>query len=131
MVATINKPLAIDYNILMFLDHDLEDQDATHHSQQATDDALVVKVQISNALVSSIMVNNCSRVRVLFNDATEKRRILDIINKEIITLHTFNRVLVQFLGIVKLKAYQSQWGQQTSYKKWKAKIGSKQIDREK
>lgn len=53
MVASINKPLAIDSNILMFSDRDLEDVNLPHV------DALFIKIQISNALVNHIPVNNC------------------------------------------------------------------------
>lgn len=42
MVAAINKTLTIDSNILVFSDYDLEDVCLPH------DDALVIKVQISN-----------------------------------------------------------------------------------
>lgn len=97
-MGTVNKSLAIDYNIQMFLDRDLEDVRSPH------DDALVVKVQISNTLVSCVPVKHYSGLKVLFNDAAEKMGILDSINKGIITFHTFNMVPVQFLGIMKLKA---------------------------
>lgn len=49
MVAPVNKPLAIDPNILMFSDRDLEDVHSPH------DNVLVVKVQIFNALVRCIV----------------------------------------------------------------------------
>lgn len=71
-MAVVNKPLAIDYNILMFSDRDLEN------------------VQISNTLVSCVLVNNGSRVSVLFKDAVEKMGTLEDINKGKTTLHTFN-----------------------------------------
>ncbi|KAM2451813.1 hypothetical protein ACFX1W_009217 [Malus domestica] len=68
MVAIINKPLAIDSNILMFFDNDLKDIHSPH------DDALIVKVQISNTLHQQ---GNT-------------------------TLHTFNGAPVQFLETMKL-----------------------------
>lgn len=62
MVASINKPLAIDSNILMFSDRDLEEVHSPYN------DALVVKVQISNAMVSRVLMDNRSRVNVIFKD---------------------------------------------------------------
>lgn len=47
MVATINKPLPINFNVLMFLSQELEDFHSFHN------DVLVIKVQISNALSQS------------------------------------------------------------------------------
>lgn len=96
MVTTINKPLTIDSNILIFSNHDLEDVHSFH------DDALVVQVQIFIALVSCILVDNGSGVSVLLYDTTKKMRILDIIKKGKTTFQTFNRPLVRFLGTVKL-----------------------------
>lgn len=72
MVATINKPLSINSNILMFPSQDLEDVNSIH------DDALVIKVQISNAL--SQLYDNGSKVNILFKDAAERMRILDRVN---------------------------------------------------
>lgn len=46
MVALIIKLLSINSNILMFFDQDLEDVHSPYY------DALVVKVQISNTMVS-------------------------------------------------------------------------------
>lgn len=54
MVANINKPFPTGSNIRMFFYWDLEDVHSSH------DDALVIKVQISNAMVSCIFVDDGS-----------------------------------------------------------------------
>ncbi|TQD73104.1 hypothetical protein C1H46_041365 [Malus baccata] len=87
-MAFITKPLAIDSNILMFLDMDLEDVYSPH------DDAFVIKIQITNALVSSILVDNGSGVSLFFDDAAEKMEILNSVNKGKTTIYTFNGTLV-------------------------------------
>ncbi|KAB2626198.1 hypothetical protein D8674_017858 [Pyrus ussuriensis x Pyrus communis] len=46
--------------------------------------------QISHALVSRVLVDTGSGVSVIFNNAVEKMRILNNINKGKTTLHTFN-----------------------------------------
>ncbi|KAM2989055.1 hypothetical protein FF2_003079 [Malus domestica] len=87
-MAFITKPLAIDSNILIFLDMDLEDVHSPH------DDAFVIKIQISNALVNIILVDNSSGVSLFFDDAVEKMEILDSVNKGKTTIYTFNGTLV-------------------------------------
>lgn len=62
MMVSINKPLPINSNILMFFDQDLEDVHSPY------DDALIVKVQISNIMVSRVLVDNGSSVNILFKD---------------------------------------------------------------
>lgn len=62
MVASNNKPLAIDSNILMLSDRDLEGVHSPYN------DAIVVKLQISNAMVSWVLMDNRSGVKVLFKD---------------------------------------------------------------
>lgn len=62
MVALINIPLAIDSNILMFFDRDLEGVHSPYN------DALIVKVQISNTMVSRVLMDNRSGVNILFKD---------------------------------------------------------------
>ncbi|KAB2625773.1 hypothetical protein D8674_017433 [Pyrus ussuriensis x Pyrus communis] len=52
MVASINKTLAIDANILMFFDRRMED----FHSPD--NDPFIVKVQITNAMISRVLVDN-------------------------------------------------------------------------
>lgn len=84
MVASINKPPPINSNILMFFDQDLEDVHSPY------DDALIVKVQISNVMVSPVLVDNGSSVNVLFKDAADKIGLLDSINKGKTTLHIVN-----------------------------------------
>ncbi|RXH67378.1 hypothetical protein DVH24_027525 [Malus domestica] len=91
LVANINKPLAINSNILMFM---IEIWKTSTH--------LVIKVHISNTLVSCILVDNGSGFSILFKDVAENMGILDNINIENTTLHTFNRTLVQSLRTVKL-----------------------------
>lgn len=76
MMASVIKPLTIDFNILMFSNRDLEDVHSPY------DDALVIKVQISNTLVSWVLVNNVFGVNVLFKEVVEKMGILDNINKK-------------------------------------------------
>lgn len=95
-MAFINKPLAIDSNILPFFDQDLEDVHSPH------DDAFVVKIQIPNTLVSRILVENGSRVSVFFKDTAENMGIIDCLNKGKMTLHTFNGAPTRFLGTIKL-----------------------------
>lgn len=46
----------------MFFDQDLEDVHSPY------DDALIVKVQISNIMVSRVLVDNGSSVNILFKD---------------------------------------------------------------
>lgn len=91
MVTSINKPLAIDSNILPFSDWDLEDGHSPH------DDVFVVKIQIPNALIE-----NSSRVSVLFKDIAKKMGIVDNIKTGKMTIHTFNGAPTQFLGTIKL-----------------------------
>lgn len=71
----------------MFFDQGMEDFDTPHN------DLFIVKVQISNAMISRVLMDNRLRVNVLFKDAAEKMGILDNINKGRITLHTFNEAL--------------------------------------
>lgn len=75
MMALINKPLAIDSNILMFSNWELE-------YVSLHDNVLVVKVQIYNAMVCRVLVDNRSGVNITFKDVAEKMAILDNINKE-------------------------------------------------
>lgn len=75
-MASINKPLTIDSNILMSSNRDLEDVHSPY------DDAFVIKVQISNTLVSQVLVDNVFRVNILFKDVVEKMGIIDNINKK-------------------------------------------------
>lgn len=96
MVASINEPLTIGSNILMFSDRDLEDVHSPH------DNTFVIKIQISNALVRYVLVDNGSGVNVIFNDVVEKMGIHESINKGNATLHTFNVALIWSLEIVKL-----------------------------
>ncbi|KAM1179452.1 hypothetical protein ACFX2G_019025 [Malus domestica] len=96
LVASINKSLAINSTILMSSDRDLEDVHSPHG------DALVIKVQILNALDDRILVDNGFRVSVLFKDAAKKMGILDNINKGRTTLHNFNGATVQSFGTIKL-----------------------------
>ncbi|KAB2623881.1 hypothetical protein D8674_037834 [Pyrus ussuriensis x Pyrus communis] len=96
MVASINKPLSIKFNILMFSDQDLEDI----HSPD--DDALVIKVQISNNMVSRVLVDIGAGISIFFKDAIERMRILDIINKSKTMFHTFIETLVQSFKMAKL-----------------------------
>lgn len=79
-MANINKQLAIGSNILRFSDQDLEDVYSPY------DDALVVKAQLSNALVSRVLVNNGLGASVFFKDVAEKLEILDNINKRKTTI---------------------------------------------
>ncbi|KAM1637101.1 hypothetical protein ACFX13_015223 [Malus domestica] len=69
MVAFIYKPPPIASTIPMFSNRDLEDVCLPY------DDALVIKVQISNAMVSRVLVDNGYRVNILFKDAAEKMGI--------------------------------------------------------
>lgn len=62
MVPSINKPFPVDSNILMFIDQNLEDVYSSH------DDSLVIKVHISNAMVSRVLVDNRYEVNILFKD---------------------------------------------------------------
>ncbi|KAM2096325.1 hypothetical protein COP2_019068 [Malus domestica] len=80
----------------MSSDRDLEDVHSPHG------DALVIKVQILNALDDCILVDNGFRVSVLFKDAAKKIGILDNINKGRTTLHNFNGATVQSFGTIKL-----------------------------
>lgn len=75
-MVSINKPLTIDSNILMSSNRDLEDV----HSPN--DDAIVIKVQISNTLVSRVLVDNVFGANILFKDVVEKMEILGNINKK-------------------------------------------------
>ncbi|KAB2600509.1 hypothetical protein D8674_042977 [Pyrus ussuriensis x Pyrus communis] len=52
MMASINKTLAIDANILMFFDRGMED----FHSRD--NDPFIVKVQITNAMINRVLVDN-------------------------------------------------------------------------
>lgn len=88
MVASIYKPPPIASTIPMFSNRDLEDVCSPY------DDALVITVHISNAMVSRVLVDNGYRVNILFKDAAEKMGILDNINKSKTTMHTFNGILV-------------------------------------
>ena len=83
MVASINKSLAIDFNIMMFSNRDLEDVYSPH------DDAFIIKVKISNSMVIRVLVDNRSGVNVLFKDVVENMGILRSVNKEMTTIHTF------------------------------------------
>ncbi|CAN6718808.1 unnamed protein product [Malus baccata var. baccata] len=78
------------------MDRDLDDVHSSH------DDASVIKVQISNAMVSHVLVDNRYGVNILFKDAMERIRILDNINKSKITLHSFNITHVRSLKRVRL-----------------------------
>lgn len=96
MMALINKPLAfVLSDILMLFDWELED--VSLH-----DNDLVVKVQIYNAKVSWVLVDNRSGVNIIFKDVAEKMAILDNINKGKTTIHSFNMALVWSLSTVKV-----------------------------
>lgn len=88
VVALINMPFTIDSNILMFYDQDLENVHSPY------DNALIIKVQIPNAIVSRVSMDNGSGINALFMDAAEKMGILDNINKGKTTIHTFNEASV-------------------------------------
>lgn len=96
MVASINKPLSIKSNIVIFSDQDLEDI----HSPN--DDALVIKVQISNNMVSRVLVDIGAGISIFFKDAVKRMKNLDIINKSKTTFHTFIKTFVQSFKMVKL-----------------------------
>lgn len=96
MVANINKPLIINSNILIFSDQDLEEV----HSPD--DNALAIKVQISNAMVSRVLVDIRARINIFFKDTIERMMILDIINKSKTTFQAFIKTLVQSLEMVNL-----------------------------
>ncbi|KAM1529990.1 hypothetical protein EV2_019748 [Malus domestica] len=83
-------------NILMFSGKDLEDVNSPH------DDVLVIKVQIFNAMVSCILIDNVIGVNIFFKDRINRIRILDNINKSKTLRHTFSRTFVRSLGMVKL-----------------------------
>ncbi|TQD72737.1 hypothetical protein C1H46_041728 [Malus baccata] len=66
-----DMPGGAQRNILMFFNRDLEDV----HSP--FDDVVIVKMQISNAMVNHVLVDNGSGVNVLFKDVVENMAILD------------------------------------------------------
>lgn len=80
----------------MFSDWDLEDVHPPY------DNTFVIKIQISNALVSCVLVDNGSGVHVIFNDVVEKVGIHDCINKGNTTFHTFNVAPIWPLRTMKL-----------------------------
>ena len=84
MVASTNKSLIIDSNILVCSFRDLKYVQSPHN------DTFIVKVQISNALVSRVLVDNGSGVNIFFKDATEKMGIFYNTNMGKTTIHTFN-----------------------------------------
>lgn len=75
----------------MFSGWDLEDINSPH------DDALVIKVQIFNAMVSHVLV-----VKIFFKDKINRISILDNITKSKTLPHTFSKTPVQSLRMVKL-----------------------------
>lgn len=99
MVASINKPLSIESNILMFFSSRFAKLEDIHFPCY---DALVIKVHIFNAMVSPVLVDNGYAVSTLFKDTAERMRILDSINKGKTTMHAFKNSLVQSLRRIKL-----------------------------
>lgn len=75
MVASFNKALPIDGNIIMFLDQDMGRVCTLH------DNALVVTLQMPHAKVNRILVERGVGVNILFKDTVERMRLLSDVTK--------------------------------------------------
>lgn len=79
----------------MFSDRDLKDV-------HPHDDALVINIRITNAMVNQMLIYHGSGVKIIFEKVAEMMKILDSINQNTITLHMFKGTQVWSVKTVNL-----------------------------